>query len=308
MPFVGRAALLATAAERLDAGARLLVLVGPPGAGKTRLARELLRRRRSRGAPLIADLQACRCHDDVVAALLAALGATLERPNARVLAAALAEREQPVVLDDAEGLDDAGVLLIGALLDADPALRLIVTSRRILGLTDETVIDVGPLSPDDAWALWCERGKSVGARAVALQRSDDGDAFLSRLDRLPLSICLCAPRLRTLELSALAGFVDDALLRLGAGLDRHPRHRSLDAAIDASFVLLTKDAQAALLDASAARGPWDVPLFAAVTGQDIERAGRSLHELLSTRWPSSTTTACSAATRACARSRRGACR
>ncbi|MFD0479546.1 BTAD domain-containing putative transcriptional regulator [Nonomuraea thailandensis] len=134
--FVGRAEELAQVGSRLR-DSRLVTLIGPGGAGKTRLAIETAAQ--EPGDVCFVPLAPVSDGDGVPQAVLAALGVrdallningrpTLD-PEAR-LVAALAERELLLVLDNCEHLVTATAELADHLLAACPDLRVLVTGRR----------------------------------------------------------------------------------------------------------------------------------------------------------------------------------
>src|SRR5438046_7783963 len=79
-PFIGREADLAAAFEQVRSGARLITVLGPPGIGKTRLARELAARSRDRfaGGATFCELAHTRSADDILRAIARAFDLTLD--------------------------------------------------------------------------------------------------------------------------------------------------------------------------------------------------------------------------------------
>ena len=131
---------------------RLVTVLGPGGAGKTRLAVEAAGRHASSGnGRLLAQvvfvpLVSCRSAAD----LLAALAAALHLPPATAadtahMAQGLAALPSLLVLDNCEQLLDPAAAAIGALLAECPLLQVLVTSRRALALDGEQVTDLQPL-------------------------------------------------------------------------------------------------------------------------------------------------------------------
>ncbi|MER7002045.1 BTAD domain-containing putative transcriptional regulator [Dactylosporangium sp. NPDC000555] len=228
--------------------ARLVTLVGPGGAGKTRLAVEAAGRDGREVS--FADLSRVEDGALVPHAVAGALGlreggltpAAGAADPVRALAGALAGREALLVLDNCEQVIDGAAGLVRALLGQCPDLAVLATSREPLGLTGEVLVPVGPLAPEPAARLFAERAAAVRA-GFAL---DGGNrAAVARvcalLDGLPLAIELAAARLRQLDLDELterlAGQEHFAVLSRG---DRTAadRHRTLRAVVDWSWQLL----------------------------------------------------------------------
>ncbi|HEU5031586.1 MAG TPA: BTAD domain-containing putative transcriptional regulator [Spirillospora sp.] len=144
--LIGRAEDVDGVADLLGA-ARLVTLTGPGGVGKTRLAVEVAGRAGPGAAApaCFAELAPLRDGASLPRALLGALGlresglqaADAAKDPADRLAAALADRNLLLVLDNCEHIVDAVAALAGRLLAACPGLRVLATSREPLGITGE---------------------------------------------------------------------------------------------------------------------------------------------------------------------------
>ncbi|MFD5918080.1 ATP-binding protein [Kitasatospora sp. NPDC058201] len=234
-------------------------MTGPAGIGKSRLAVHLahtLRRSFSAGTWLI-DLAAFETGDGAVTAALAVFGlcpAPGQRPIA-ALTAHLRERRTLVVLDNCEHLLHAAAVLAGALLEAAPHLRVIVTSRQALGVDGEQLLVVPPLPapgprlpPDgskapvtrnDALRLFTDRAVSVlGAFDPSPAEARAAAEICHRLEGVPLAIELAAARLRVLACDQILDRLDDSFgLLTGGSRSAPPRLRTLRAAVDRSYDL-----------------------------------------------------------------------
>ncbi|WP_405059836.1 tetratricopeptide repeat protein [Kribbella sp. NBC_01505] len=208
----------------------LITLLGGPGAGKTRLAREVAAHAAEQGRSVAwLDLGPLHQGDNVVAALAGAVGADGGGESlghsAELLTGAL------LVVDNAEHLVDAVVPVIDALQLKAVELSILVTSQRALGMSDEKIRRIGPLPAADAAQLFCDRSGTEPGPAV--------EKICAAVDRLPLSIELAAGLTRTLSVEQLAARIDDRLRLLIRGFrDAGPRHSSLRAALDWSHELL----------------------------------------------------------------------
>ena len=165
--FVGRDEELKRIGKLLDAS-RLVTLVGPGGAGKTRLAGEAAQRALERfpdGAWLV-ELAPVTDPDEVPQAVLSALGpretrvignssgpaaaAALMRGGAvGHLIEALAEKRILLIIDNCEHLVGAAADLAETLLGHAPGLRVLATSREPLAIDGESIFPVPPLALPD---------------------------------------------------------------------------------------------------------------------------------------------------------------
>ncbi|MFG2875279.1 BTAD domain-containing putative transcriptional regulator [Streptomyces sp. NPDC048337] len=264
--FVGRDEDLAEVAD-LTARFRLTTLIGPGGAGKTRLAVQSARPLLGRfpdGVWLV-ELAPLSAGADVAQAVLHAMGvrehasAAAGDPLER-LTSALRTRTALLVLDNCEHLIEEAAATADRLLGACPGLHVLATSREPLGLTGEAVWPVRPLAlpPPDAdaeQALSYAAVRLLGDRAAAARSGftvTDGTApavirICRALDGMPLAIELAAARLRTMGPEQLAARLDDRFRLLTGGARTAPRqHQTLRAVVDWSWELLT-DAERALL-------------------------------------------------------------
>ena len=250
----------------LVADHRLVTLVGPGGAGKTRLATEAARGLLDdvpHGVWLV-ELAAVTADADVAQAVLASIGlrelhsgdATAQRDAVARLITALASRRLVLVLDNCEHVIDSAAGLAEILLGECPGLRVLATSREPLGIGGETLFPVPPLArPDDSGtdpaaaagfasvALFTDRA-AAARPGFALNASTVGAIvqIVQRLDGLPLAIELAAARLRSLPLDDIAARLSDRFrLLTGGSRTALPRHRTLRAVVEWSWDLLQPD-------------------------------------------------------------------
>jgi tetratricopeptide (TPR) repeat protein len=118
----------------------------------------------------------------------------------------------------------------------------------------------------------------VAADAVALfheragQRDDDAAVaqICQRLDGIPLAIELAAARTRVLSVAQIAARLDDRFRLLTDGSrSALPRHRTLKAAVDWGYQLLTDEEQALLCRLSVFAGGCTLEAAEAVAGRDV---------------------------------------
>ncbi|MFD1938516.1 BTAD domain-containing putative transcriptional regulator [Nonomuraea mangrovi] len=275
---------------------RLVTLVGPGGAGKTRLANTIGRRLSPSGGVWFVPLAPVGA-DDVPRAVLDLLRGREEGvPPRHVtpdevldhLVETLADDELVLVLDNCEHVIEAAATLAGALLGRCPRLRVLTTSREPLRIDGETSHPVLPLELPEPGST-AERARACAAvrlfhdRAAAVRPGFtlDGSALTAaveicrRLDGLPLAIELAAARLRALPVEAVAARLDDRFrLLTGGSRTALPRHRTLRAAVAWSWDLLDADERALLESLSVVPGTF--------TEDAAEAIGRSgdIRELL----------------------------
>jgi predicted ATPase/DNA-binding CsgD family transcriptional regulator len=283
-PLIGRDTDIAHACARLaEPDVRLLTLLGPPGVGKTRLAlavAERLAPTYERGAVFV-DLAPLADAALVGATLARALGIsqTPSQPVLDTLKYGIGDRRLLLLLDNLEHLPDA-TPDVAALLTACPNLRILATSRAPLRLRWEHVLDVPPLAPLDAAALFRDRARAAGAALERLEQTTL-DAICARLDRLPLAIELAAPHTRSIPADALLARLDRGLETLTDGpRDLPARQRTLRDAIAWSYDLLAPPEQALFRRLSVFPAGCTEEAAAALVSSDDSAPRRQLAALL----------------------------
>ncbi|MFC5825531.1 ATP-binding protein [Nonomuraea insulae] len=175
------------------------------------------------------------------------------RPVTEVLADYLADRELLLVLDTCEHMAETCAKAVTMLLSAAPGLRVLATSRRALGCSEERVFPVEPLpvptgtewADDDAVALLADRAAlAMPGFTVTEANRDAVLRVCRRLEGLPLAIELAAARLRELTVERLAERLDDRFTVLGTTEHKvydadPPWHQALRTAIGWSHQLCT---------------------------------------------------------------------
>jgi predicted ATPase len=181
-------------------------------------------------------------------------------------------RQLLLVLDNCEHLLDACAELVDALLHACPGLRILATSREGLDVAGELTFRVPPLSrptlglpasPDqiieyEAVQLFVERAQAHRPNFGLTERNLEAvHSICSRLDGLPLAIELAASRIRSLSVEDIDSRLDQRFqLLTGGPRTALPRHRTLRAALDWSYELLSPPEQVLLRRLSVFAGGW----------------------------------------------------
>lgn len=288
--LIGRAADLAALTGALGTGRRLITLVGPGGVGKTRLLAELGRRLQRDGPPVdFVDLSAAGGADPAeLAEAIAGAAGVAARPAdpVRGLISVLGDESRIVLLDEAERIADELAVLIDIVLSRCPAVRVVVSSRRPLGLPGELVHPVAPLPgpPPDAGPDQVRAAPAVALLADRLIERGiavDGDAaadllarITRRLDGLPLALELAAGQAPGRSLAELAGNLDP--LELAGRPDATGRRRDLRGVFGATLDTLDPTRRETFHRLSVFAGPFEIADAQAVLGGSVADAVRDL--------------------------------
>ncbi|MFJ4363437.1 AfsR/SARP family transcriptional regulator [Streptomyces chartreusis] len=293
--FVGRESDIDAIRGDLTA-ARLVTLLGPGGAGKTRLSQEAAERVRD-AAPdgvWLAELAPVDDPAAVPEAVLTAVGAretVLYGAGAEAMRAGSDRSDDPVerlaehcgkrrmllILDNCEHVVEAAARLVEELLERCPRLTVMATSREPLGVPGELLRPVDPLPEPVALRLLADRG-SAARPGFRIEDDPEGCAEICRrLDGLPLAIELAAARLRMLTPRQIADRLDDRFRLLTSGSRTVlPRQQTLRAVVDWSWELLDEDEREVLRRLSVFAGGCDLAAAEAVCGPSALEALGSL--------------------------------
>jgi DNA-binding CsgD family transcriptional regulator len=268
--FVGRDAETEQIRKLIDTH-RLVTITGAPGCGKTRLALEATTD--TPAVPIVVALE----HDvRLLPALARVMGLTASRgaDMAAVCGVALSTREHVLVLDDCDLVEDAARSL-PQLMALVPSLRIIVTSRTPLGLSDEVVFLLDPLGCDGersaAVRLFCDRARQSAPMAPLTE--DDLERvtrICQQLDGLPLAIELAAARMRHLTIDELERRISDRLSELGEPR-RVDHQRTLEMAFAWSWELLDSREQLVLANLAGLPDDFDAEMAVSIAGENADR-------------------------------------
>src|SRR5262249_40612112 len=282
----------------LRGGPRLISATGRGGVGKTRLALEAIRRFADLDQTRIVPLEPVR-HPLSLTSAVASCLRLRDQPGVEVIAsveAALSATPRLVVIDGAEHLRDDVAALVSRLLVAVPELRIMVTSRTVLGVTGELCWPVPPMAcpssaapvadivASDAVRLFMARAEE---RLPGFATSDVAPRVIAelcrRLDCLPLAIELIAGWVGTLSLREIVEH-GAALLAAEPDDDGDRGSGTLVDVVRRSYDLLRPEQQRLLPALSVFAGPFTVADAAAVSGSAGPALARAVRGLVDSSW------------------------
>lgn len=281
--FVGRRRELDQLRVLVSAG-RLATIVGAGGCGKTRLAIELARSMTSAFSDGIWLAEFARIEDPGrVAVTIADAVRALKHPGTGRLessAQTLSMGHQLLVLDNCEHVLAAVAATAEFLLDSCPSLTILATSREPLGVAGERVWRLSPLSlptPDgsgqsESVELFQDRAQLVAEDApLPPGQAADVATICLRLDGLPLALELAAAWVPVISLKQVVAGLHEGLAVLGSTAPGVPaRHRTMRAAVDWSYRLLSAPMQVAFERLSVFVGGFTVDSAGAVLAGSLD--------------------------------------
>jgi predicted ATPase/DNA-binding NarL/FixJ family response regulator/transcriptional regulator with XRE-family HTH domain len=295
--FVGRQHELAELAGLLGQ-ARLLTLAGPGGAGKTRLAAELISRSPPAAEVVFLPLETVRDAESLLPMVASQLQVADQPgvPLVESVTAAVAGSPRLFLLDGAEHLRDAVAVLASQLLSVSPQVRVLVTSRVVLGAPGEVCWTVPPLDCPSAAAGAAEMAASDAVRLFLARASERLPGFAAadvaphaigelcrRLDGLPLAIELIASWVSTLSIQEIVQ-QRAVLLDLDPAAPRPARGRRLAEVIQASYGLLQPDEQQLAAELSVFAGACTMADALAISGAPGPAVPHLIRGLVDASW------------------------
>jgi predicted ATPase len=281
--FVGRVDELSLLDKALHEH-RLITIVAPGGAGKTRLAIEAGRSVLPSfpdGVWLV-DLTTASGPGGVARAAAAAFQ-LVEIPGGDLLEAIadrLRSKTTLMVLDNCEHVMDPAGEMAMTLLEKAPRLKILATSRQALSRQGEIRVMLSGLDTGLDGDPAGEAERLFEQRAVAIRPElviDEGTrqeiaSICRQLDGMPLAIELAASRVDTLSPAEIDGHLSERFLLLTDDRAGRLAHRSLRASLDWSYNLLNPDEQRQFENLGIFEGGFSAPAAGSVLGSPSEMA------------------------------------
>lgn len=270
--IIGRDALLDVLQEQV-ARRRFVTITGPGGIGKTTLVLALANRMLEQfpqGVSFI-DLAPVSRGQRVSVIIASALGinCTTDDPL-QVLTSHLASSKALLILDNCEHVLEDAATAVETILRHAPQCSVLITSREPLHAEGEFVHDLAPLpSPTDASTLTAAEALTYPAIRLLVERiaaHDLGYVFIDqdvqaaadicrKLDGNALALEIAAARVRAFGMAHLVELLDGSFrLQMTGRRTALPRHRTLSAALDWTYSMLSADEQAMLRQLSVFTG------------------------------------------------------
>jgi predicted ATPase/DNA-binding winged helix-turn-helix (wHTH) protein len=277
---------------------RLVTVTGPGGIGKTTVAIATVKRcaERFRGVIGFVDLSNVTDGAGATRAISEALHLGTQGDALEALCAHIGADEALLVLDTCEHIVEHVAVLAERLLGHCSDLKLLVTSREALRATGEWVhslpsltfpaegeeVEEKYLAKFTAVTLFIDRVRSSTRFEPCRRDLPKIAEICRRLDGIPLALELAAARVSELGLREIAARLDDRFSILTRGRRTAlPRHRTLAAAFDWSYGLLSDEEQRMLIELAAFRGSFTAErAIASCAESACKRAGEVFYSLL----------------------------
>ncbi|TPP06058.1 ATP-binding protein [Rhizobium glycinendophyticum] len=248
---------------------RLVTITGPRGIGKSTVATAIaaiLSRRLDVHRVELSDVASGELLSTVISTALGLRSRAGDMVG--TISSALDVKPALVVLDGCEHLIDDTTRFVEAVLNRTTSVCFLVTSREPLGVVGERVHRLLPLNVPEADASLEEALKSPSVQLFV----ERADAYLggyefrpedvpviidicARVDGIALAIELAAGRLKPMGFASLSKSLAECFNVLSHGRRTAlPRHQTLRAALEWSYMLLTPAEQVGLAELSVIRG------------------------------------------------------
>ena len=296
-PFVGRGNEISLIQGSLSPS-RVITLTGPPGVGKSRLAREAVRSLShtfSSGIHFV-DLTSVEDGQYVPRAVLS----SFDLPDSHELdlkesfSKFFGERSVAIIIDNCEHVIESASKVIEVLVGAGRNVYVIATSREPLQLPNETVITLRPLSVPaasdgtprklltefDSVRLFVKLAKQRCPDLTLADREIPHVAELCRqLEGIPVAIELAAAQVDAYSVEQIVALLRDSFHLLQRRGGETARHNTLDAAIEWSYNLLSVKEQILFQRLSVLKGGWTTDIASKMCSDGKVSAPEIVHLL-----------------------------
>ncbi|WP_027554406.1 winged helix-turn-helix domain-containing protein [Bradyrhizobium sp. Cp5.3] len=267
------------------ASRRFVSIVGPGGVGKTTVALAVAHAMASDFGDAVCFVDLSALHDGtlVVPAVASSVGCISQTQDSLPrLSAFLADKRILLILDSCEHVMEPVALMTERLFREGAFVHIIATTREALRVEGENIHMLQPLdSPrsevgltvvealaSPAVQLFMDRAAAGGYRRDLSDEEAPIVAGICRqLDGNPLAIEVVASRASAYGVSGLAQLINDRLILHWRGQRSHPRHQTLQVALDWSYNLLSGSEQAIFTTLSVFVGSFTLEMAQAVIGE-----------------------------------------
>ncbi len=281
--FVGRRMELEDV-KRIVEETRLLTILAPGGAGKTRLAIQAAAEMTDYfpDGVFFIDLAPITSTDDIIQAVAESLGVSLSTDEdlQTQLLAYLSNKRQLLVFDNFEHLG-GGADIVSTILKTASQVKVIVTSRSKLSISGETVMSLPGLgtawtSPEEAFQtssvhLFIDAAKRADASfSLTVDDLAPLGRILRMMDGMPLGILLAAAWVDILPISEIDSEITQSFDFLETDVGGLPdRHRSMKAVFEYTWKMLSEGERQMFAALSVFRGGFTREAAQQVAGASI---------------------------------------
>lgn len=300
--LIGRVEEMETVISLIQMGkSRLITLTGVGGVGKTRLAIEILKRcvKQTNSECYFVSLAEISHSSMLLTAISDTLQLSSSAPDEMIEQiqtrfSSSSSSSLLLILDSLEYMLPSSNATLLMFLERIPNLTILVTSRQLIGLTAEQEVPVLPLSVPaqlnadsttqesltianevESVLLFLDRAKLVRPEFTLTPENENVVCEIAaRLDGLPLAIELCAAWAQTLTPNQMLLQLNNRFkLLISRRSDISSRHRTLQATLEYSFLLLPQHLQNMFVSLSIFRGGWTLDAVTSVCSEDVLQNG-----------------------------------